>query len=745
VSFPLTNYYNIPTVITESTTAKGLSTTEIWTTLNDSVTIEMQKYSGLTVEIGGETKQVYYYQFQVDFTVDETDLDHRTNQIWAFGTVTHPTAISGYQHPEVIVSENSYADGASLNTLGLTARQYRTTKYFPTDEPLPTESEAKTHVTEYTYDNEMYYRTDTAHTNLKYWYDKTQSQWVLGTYLPGEWVDSVPSYDRTYPPFEPDLILRRFVDPGGGARPYVQVYHYFFVDETDPTTNTYGQAYVYVNPSDPDHYYNMVFERTATTKATGSIVLEQSEYVEDSVIAEKEKYMTAIPTFGLMPNLTDIQNNSFYILDGTTAQVDVGPNEIIDNRRKFKKTIEDKKTRTTGIDGTYHYTGPCWDMVYNIFYRSFNGKTSTKTHDRYLTLPPDNKRYLIYAALYQGDQSTGTLLTESVTLPTELSKTRYKPSSEDIQIKLQDMTLSGGTSITTTTTSEEVLYDIPVSSSGTTSTTIPTEYHYNSQGTTGITYGSEQQEAEWWYIESSDTSTSLYSWVKGKPLTLPSSETVYTTIPDITFDPSWAQEPIDQGSGRYEYDYFIPLVPMTLSADFWRYERWYNDVDLTHDNAAYSISHIITETIEYDPEEGAIDYEGNKRLTFSWNNLPMVVMSPIQSIVLTLQGMDVNQEYQPINASDFSGSALTSSIPVIENFYSLAQSLRDLHDELVIVKDSYSDTATYTLATTSGQERSITLSAKYITKDGKLHQIYIPPKGVFSLQLTFGISFYFAG
>ena len=133
---------------------------------------------------------------------------------------------------------------------------------------------------------------------------------------------------------------------------------------------------------------------------------------------------------------------------------------------------------------------------------------------------------------------------------------------------------------------------------------------------------------------------------------------------------------------------------------------------------------------------------GNLRLTYTWSNLPMVVMSPIQSIVLTLQGVRVAQEYQPINRTEVGGSTLTSSIPVIENFYSLAQTLRDLHDELVVVKESFDDTATYGLDTKGGMQRSLTLSAKYITKDGRLHQIYIPPNGVFSLQLTFGISFF---
>lgn len=135
-------------------------------------------------------------------------------------------------------------------------------------------------------------------------------------------------------------------------------------------------------------------------------------------------------------------------------------------------------------------------------------------------------------------------------------------------------------------------------------------------------------------------------------------------------------------------------------------------------------------------------FDGNVRISFTWENLPMVVMSPIQSIVLTLTGVQVNQQYQPINMQQTGGSSLTTSIPVIENYSSLAQTLRDLHDELVVIKDDFCENALYILPTTSGCERNIFFRAQYITKDGSLHQIYIPPNGVFSLQLTFGLSYY---
>jgi hypothetical protein len=137
------------------------------------------------------------------------------------------------------------------------------------------------------------------------------------------------------------------------------------------------------------------------------------------------------------------------------------------------------------------------------------------------------------------------------------------------------------------------------------------------------------------------------------------------------------------------------------------------------------------------------DIKGNMELTFTWNNLPVVCLSPIASIVLSIQGLQISQEIQPVNIQDLQGGSLTSSFPVVENYYSMAQTLRDLHDELVVAKDTFDDTPVYNMQVVSGQDRTITLTAYYITKNGNIYQIYIPSKGVFSVQLIFKLSYYF--
>lgn len=150
----------------------------------------------------------------------------------------------------------------------------------------------------------------------------------------------------------------------------------------------------------------------------------------------------------------------------------------------------------------------------------------------------------------------------------------------------------------------------------------------------------------------------------------------------------------------------------------------------------------VTSTTTTVAEQQAASTVGNIRMTYTWDNLPIVVMSPISSIVLSLGGIYLTSEIQPINPNLPSGSSLTQTIPIVENYYSLASTLRDLHDELVISRQNFDDNAKYGLEKSAGTERLITLGAKYITKDGRMHQLYIPPNGVFAVQLTFRVTFF---
>lgn len=124
-------------------------------------------------------------------------------------------------------------------------------------------------------------------------------------------------------------------------------------------------------------------------------------------------------------------------------------------------------------------------------------------------------------------------------------------------------------------------------------------------------------------------------------------------------------------------------------------------------------------------------------ITYTWENIPVVTMSPINSIVLLMNGMDVLSQIQPINFKQAGGSSLTTVVPIIENYYSLATTLRDLHDELVISRDQFSSNAVIKVNPNSLKERTVSFKLGYITKDGSLHTLMINAQTVFSLQLTF--------
>jgi len=231
--------------------------------------------------------------------------------------------------------------------------------------------------------------------------------------------------------------------------------------------------------------------------------------------------------------------------------------------------------------------------------------------------------------------------------------------------------------------------------------------------------GSESPDAYVGVWTISDRVACDYAWIPPRDHIAPSYvHQGYETIDGVqyfTYIENWSKLPAGM-------DY-----PMKAKGTLQIIET--QDIETKVTSAAEGVEHVSSNLIS------------NVRLTYTWNNLPLVVMSPLSSIVMTIGGIHINEEIQPVNIAERSGSSLTSSIPIIENYYALATTLRDLHDELVITRQDFDTTATYTLETTSGQERTITLSAKYITKDGTIHQIYIPPNGVFSVQLTFCVSF----
>ena len=489
------------------------------------------------------------------------------------------------------------------------------------------------------------------------------------------------------------------------------------------------------------------------------------------------------------PNL-DLSNGVFYILDGETSDVNIGSQEVINTGMTSLYSVRDEKTIVstpgtqtrsyigTAIDNgevlntikSYDFGGVALDMILRP------NQTSLNPQDNVLKVWGVHGTFQFSVPIVSLDMMTPMRVKQYfITMyeteePPTLLYTDYR-NPEFVQSEI-----SYGQSTTRRVTSRYSSNDVAL-----TSGVLPTETAYSdlTYDTTQIvqvdpnTYQFPDVSECYLYAmypniykdklfiipeDGGPYSDSVMNHYQRVPLVkheLASPRTQTTFFPDPRYCTYWTGEfttiidcywvlgvttrnstrnvcigvttptPIMKLPGNYlvESESIIPN-PMAVKQDVYTMTK--------------TETTIVREVTPNDPE-----CTGNVRLTFTWRNLPVVITSPISSFVLTLQGYDMSQEIQPVNMTQRTGSSLVSVLPVVENYYSLATTLRDLHDELVVARDSFDDAPTYLLSNNSGKERTLKISAKFITKDGKLHQIYIPPNGVFSLQFTFGISYVF--
>lgn len=133
----------------------------------------------------------------------------------------------------------------------------------------------------------------------------------------------------------------------------------------------------------------------------------------------------------------------------------------------------------------------------------------------------------------------------------------------------------------------------------------------------------------------------------------------------------------------------------------------------------------------------SFDTRSGYNLSYTWDNLTTLLMSPVSSVVILMDGVGVSNQLFPINIQQPQGSSLTTTIPIIENYIPLSRTLADLNDELVITKDAFDNTPTITIPPTALGERVLRFRACFILKDGTMYPVYIPEHGVFAIQLTF--------
>ena len=113
---------------------------------------------------------------------------------------------------------------------------------------------------------------------------------------------------------------------------------------------------------------------------------------------------------------------------------------------------------------------------------------------------------------------------------------------------------------------------------------------------------------------------------------------------------------------------------------------------------------------------------------------------PLTSIVIYSSNFPIEGQTHGIAAETglTLGSAQTSSMYILDVFYPLLTSEKDLEDILIISKDAVTNTAPAKISPSALTfMHNITFNFGYITKKGYLRPIIIPPNANLSFQLTF--------
>lgn len=532
------------------------------------------------------------------------------------------------------------------------------------------------------------------------------------------------------PPFDPTITYYETVyNTPGDSSSGIDYYNVHLVYNYDHY-NIYSQ-----NNLMPIGTFCGLNETTSTISTTfGAQINVVTEYHTTTISRELETVTPLDNPYTIpanpdkIPNIPLDEAQGFYILDGTSAMVEIGSQEVIKDQETMftiTKTVENTSHRQAYNTKEWKYTNldsnnnPV-NLVFNSYlWRGSSNPPITPSAEEHYFVVKYRSDDLTHVEILQGEM-IGSQTSEIS--PEKISDTTGEWSTESViepfteTTHSNDATLSVGETVSTETYTTETFHTLNVVSTG--------------------------KQVKFYLKSSSARFPSWYDGVEYANGITVTGDPVLSQLRCRPSDSAYLTTYVEEGpeGTSYEtyYDFYYPL--------FIDEENNVMNIQVEESTIA-DIGYVVdefTDTTTITVEEDDTSYKGNIRLTFTWTNLPMVVMSPIQSIVLTLQGVNVNNEILPINIAQRGSSSLTATIPVVENYYSMASTLRDLHDELVIVKDDFVDAAVYTLPVNVARERTLMLAANYILKDGTLRQIYIPPNGVFSLQLTFGLSYYFS-
>lgn len=115
-----------------------------------------------------------------------------------------------------------------------------------------------------------------------------------------------------------------------------------------------------------------------------------------------------------------------------------------------------------------------------------------------------------------------------------------------------------------------------------------------------------------------------------------------------------------------------------------------------------------------------------------------VTSSNINSIVLKMDGANLNEQVFPVNISRITmNSAQTTTVPIIQVYYPAWNKPSDLTGDLIVSKDVFSSAAPININPQMLKERSLRFKLYYITSKGEMREVCITETTPFCFQLCF--------
>jgi hypothetical protein len=136
-------------------------------------------------------------------------------------------------------------------------------------------------------------------------------------------------------------------------------------------------------------------------------------------------------------------------------------------------------------------------------------------------------------------------------------------------------------------------------------------------------------------------------------------------------------------------------------------------------------------------------FRRSNELDIVFDGVNLVSAIPINSFIVTFNGVSMTMQTFPVNISPVNApSALTTSIPIIEVYYPLWNSISDKSTNLVISKDAFTNAAPFTLGSDALTQRNIQFQVFYVFNDGRMAELTIPPNSSLSIQVCYSITYY---